>query len=304
MAPGAGPTAEHLGTRGDDGELGCNSGDGEEKGSGTDPALCPPQTARPPKPMSATDGRNVDSFCCIPYRRNIADPLNFIGVRCNSICHSSARHNKMPICINKVADLGVHPIRYPPNNGSSSEDKASLKVIGHGRRADCDGRGGVDCDGSETTKGIGGRRLSASGTFFCAWFDDSSSQPTMNDRELLDVSVRFGGRVRPCVRFAEGDSEVFEVTPHSEVYGVHPRFCLYVCRGRDHTVVKVVRRGPEKENAGEAQWPSRGDRAASKGEQKRTSFISNSNRNLYASATTWAQAPFGPSRCGRRCSER
>ena len=155
----------------------------------------------------------------------------------------------------------------------------------------------------ETARGIGGRRLSASGNFVGAWVDDSSSQRTMNDRELLDLSVIFGGRVVPCVRFARGDSEVFEVTPYSEVYGVHPRY-FYFCRGRDHTVVKVVRRGPEKANVEGAQWPSRGDRAASKGEQKRTSFIFNNNRNMYVSVTIWAQAPFGPSRCSRECPER
>ena len=125
------------------------------------------------------------------------------------------------------ADFGVHAIRYPPKNGSSSEDKAHFKVIGHGRRADCDGRGRVDSDGLETTKGIGGRRLSASDKCVGAWFDDSSSQPTMNDRELLDFSLILGGRVVPCVRFARGDSEVFEVTPYSEVYGVHPRHFVF-----------------------------------------------------------------------------
>ena len=223
MAPGAGPTAEHRGTRGVDGELGYDSCVGEEKGSGTDPALCPPQTARLPKPMSATDGRNVGRCCCIVRSRDITDPPICFGVRCNSICHSSACHNHIPICIKQVAEFGVHATRYPPKNGSSCEDKVSLKVIWHGRRADCDGRGRVDCDGLETAKGIGGRRLSASDNFVGAWVDDSSSQPTMNDRELLELSVRFGGRVVPCVRFARGDSDVFEVTPYSEVYGVHPR---------------------------------------------------------------------------------
>ena len=90
-------------------------------------------------------------------------------------------------------------------------------------------------------------QVSESGDFVGAWFDDSSSRETMNNRELLDLSVIFGGRVVPCVRFAGGVSEVYKVTPYSEVYGVHPRdFDFY--RGRDHTVQMVVRRGPEKAN--------------------------------------------------------
>ena len=67
VAPGAGPTAEHRGTRGVNGELGYDSGVGEEKGSGTDPALCPPRTARPPKPMSATDDDNIGSLFVVFY---------------------------------------------------------------------------------------------------------------------------------------------------------------------------------------------------------------------------------------------
>ena len=132
-----------------------------------------------------------------------------------------------------------------------------------------------------------------SGNVVGAWFEESSSQETMNNNELLDFSVRFGGRVAPCVRFAGGVSEVYKVTPYSEVYGVHPRD-LYFCNGRDHTVVKVVWRGPEKANVGEAQWPSRGDRAASKEEQKRTSLISNNNRIFVCVRIHLGSSPFGP----------
>ena len=206
------------------------------------------------------------------HSRNIADPPNSIGVRCNSICHSSACHNNILICTDIEADFGVRAIRYLTKGGSGSEDEAPIEGIGYGRRVKCDSKRRVDCNGLGATGIIGVRRPSESGDVVGAWFDDSSSQRTMSDQELLDVSVRCGGRVVPCVRFAGGVSEAYEVTPHSEVYGVHPRY-FYFCKGRDHAVVKVVRRGPEKANVEGAQRPSRGDRAASKGEQKRTSFI-------------------------------
>ena len=175
-----------------------------------------------------------------------------IGVRCNSICHRSACHHNIPICTDIETDFGDHAIRYPTKGGSGSEDEFPIEGIGYGRRVTCDSRRRVDCNGLGATGIIGGRRPSESGDVVGTWFDDSSSQWTMNDQELLEFSVRFGGRVVPCVRFTGGISEVYEVTRHSEVYGVHSRD-VHVCRGRDHTVVKVFRRGPEKANVEGAQ---------------------------------------------------
>ena len=118
---------------------------------------------------------------------------------------------------------------------SGSEDEAPIEGIGYGRRVKCDSKRRVDCNGLGATRIIGGRGPSESGDFTGAWFDVSSSQRAMNDQELLDLSVIFGGRVVPCIRFAGGVSEVYGVTPYSEVYGVHPRD-FYCCRGRVHTV--------------------------------------------------------------------
>ena len=101
------------------------------------------------------------------------------------MCHGSACHNHMPICTDIEADL-VRATRYPTKSGSGGEDAAPITGIGHGKRVKCDNKRGVDCSGLGVTGIIGGQRPSESGDFVGAWFDDSSSRETMNNRELLD----------------------------------------------------------------------------------------------------------------------